>query len=316
MPVSCSTIIPVYNRATDLCRLLESLKKQRYSGSWAIVVVDDASTEQTETAIRKFVNDTADPIVHYLRLAKNQGPSVARNAGARVAHGDFLWFLDSDAEVDSVDLLTQMIRAFEEHPGVRIVGGEKVELDGTLCMQRLTHSRNLFFQAEFVPECDAEAYSPRIIPSSNLMIRRTDFNQVGGFREDLEYLEDNDLCLRVTTSEQELLTQPNTCVVHHLSHEGRDALAGSQHYIYQYAKKFHRSRVRVIVANRLLPRLLVPAFDLYYGLRTLVAEMAERRITRVASRKIGHNISVPLYAAYHALGIVSGYRAIFQKCSP
>jgi glycosyltransferase involved in cell wall biosynthesis len=84
-----SVIIPAFNAAATLARAIESVRAQ----SWPvheIIVVDDGSTDATADIARRFGDE-----VRLIRQP-NSGVSVARNAGAAAATGDWLAFLDAD----------------------------------------------------------------------------------------------------------------------------------------------------------------------------------------------------------------------------
>src|SRR5690606_28673670 len=85
-----SVVIPIYNRASTLSRLLLSLDKQTYR-DFEVELVDDGSDDEPEKAIPSELN-------YELRLIKqaNAGGSAARNAGIRGSNGDNIAFLDSD----------------------------------------------------------------------------------------------------------------------------------------------------------------------------------------------------------------------------
>jgi glycosyltransferase involved in cell wall biosynthesis len=88
-----SVIIPTYNREKLLPKALESIKKQTFQ-DFEIVIIDDASTDGTESYI-KGLNDSR---IKYYKLDKNSGQCVARNYGIKRANGEFIAFLDSDDE--------------------------------------------------------------------------------------------------------------------------------------------------------------------------------------------------------------------------
>jgi len=84
-----SAIIPAYNRADFLSETISTLLAQT-SPPHEIIVVDDGSTDGTEAAVAQFGD-----AVRYRRI-ENSGAPVARNVGAAMATGDWLWFCDSD----------------------------------------------------------------------------------------------------------------------------------------------------------------------------------------------------------------------------
>jgi len=84
-----SVIIPAYNAAATLARAIDSVRAQSWPAH-EIIVVDDGSTDATAEVARQYGD-----AVRLIRQA-NSGVSVARNAGASAATGDWLAFLDAD----------------------------------------------------------------------------------------------------------------------------------------------------------------------------------------------------------------------------
>lgn len=89
-----SVIIPTYNRAHLITRAIESVINQSYT-NWELLVVDDASTDNTEEVVKKYALDTR---VKYIKANKNGGNAVARNLGVNAAKGAYISFVDSDDE--------------------------------------------------------------------------------------------------------------------------------------------------------------------------------------------------------------------------
>jgi glycosyltransferase involved in cell wall biosynthesis len=92
---SLSVIIPTYNREKVLARALEGYLAQ--ASPWLIeemLIVDDGSTDGTESLVREFSARSVFPI-RYLRQ-HNKGPASARNLGLREAHSALVLFTDSD----------------------------------------------------------------------------------------------------------------------------------------------------------------------------------------------------------------------------
>ncbi len=88
-----SIIIPAFNAENTIARALGSARSQS-EGRLEIIVVDDASTDQTA----EIVADEAviDHRVRLLRLPVNAGPAAARNQGIAIAKGDWIALLDAD----------------------------------------------------------------------------------------------------------------------------------------------------------------------------------------------------------------------------
>lgn len=104
-----SVVVPAFNAAAFLTRCLDALSGS--SVEFELIVVDDASTDPAATLVMRRAG------AGYVRLEKNGGPGVARNAGARVAHGEIVVFIDSDVVVTRTTI-EELARVFADEPGV------------------------------------------------------------------------------------------------------------------------------------------------------------------------------------------------------
>ena len=117
-----SFIVPAYNEELELCSTLEAIRTAAASVSqpFEIVVVDDASTDATpeiaEQAGARVVS------IHRRQIA------AARNAGARAARGEYLFFIDADTRINCVHI-TGAIAALESGCAG---GSARVTLDGAI----------------------------------------------------------------------------------------------------------------------------------------------------------------------------------------
>ncbi len=91
--MSISVIIPTYNDAKTIPRAISSALEQTISVD-EIIVVDDASKDDTEVVVRAF----DDSRIQYVKHEQNRGGSVARNTGLKHASGDYIAYLDADDE--------------------------------------------------------------------------------------------------------------------------------------------------------------------------------------------------------------------------
>ena len=89
-----SIVIPTYNRQNIITYTIQSVINQTFK-NWEILIIDDGSTDNTESIIKKI----KDPRIKYIYQV-NSERSAARNNGIRSAKGDWICFLDSDDEYE------------------------------------------------------------------------------------------------------------------------------------------------------------------------------------------------------------------------
>lgn len=87
-----SVIVPVYNARNSVARCLESICSQTYQ-ELEIIVLNDGSTDDSLTICNQFC--AKDPRVTVVDK-ENEGLSITRNVGMRLAQGKYLQFVDSD----------------------------------------------------------------------------------------------------------------------------------------------------------------------------------------------------------------------------
>ena len=88
-----SVVIPTHNRAGFLQAAIQSVLNQTFQ-DFEIIVVDDASEDQTTEIVRSF----SDPRIRYMRHESNKGQGASRNDGIRQASGEYIALLDDDDE--------------------------------------------------------------------------------------------------------------------------------------------------------------------------------------------------------------------------
>ena len=175
MPVS--VIIPAYNAADTLRRAVLSCLNQS-SQPLEIIIIDDGSSDDT------FAIATSFPAPVRAIRQKNAGPGAARNAGARIAKGVWLAFLDADDWWMPEKLERQLLLAKE--PGIDII-------------HTLTNN-----SPSNIPKFLSfhDLWRHNFICNSSAMIRQSVFRRLGGFDEhpDMFVCEDYNLWLRAAAS--------------------------------------------------------------------------------------------------------------------
>ena len=88
-----SVVVPVFNCEKYVYKCLTSLIEQTFQ-DFEIVIVNDGSTDRTETLCRGFLKRYSGKIHYYYQT--NKGAAAARNAGLELARGKYISFLDGD----------------------------------------------------------------------------------------------------------------------------------------------------------------------------------------------------------------------------
>jgi glycosyltransferase involved in cell wall biosynthesis len=91
IPIKYSIIIPVFNRPQEVEELLSSLLKQTYK-NFEVIIVEDGSSNRCDHVIDLY----RDRLKIEYFFKPNSGPGPSRNAGFKIAKGDFFVVFDSD----------------------------------------------------------------------------------------------------------------------------------------------------------------------------------------------------------------------------
>ncbi len=118
-----SIIMPVYGSQRYLASAIECLLAQT-CGNWELVVVDDASPDDSASIAREY--EESDSRVKLLQLDRNRGASGARNAGLERASGKYVGFLDPDDTYDE-HMLQSVLDSLQDNPADVVLFGLEEE---------------------------------------------------------------------------------------------------------------------------------------------------------------------------------------------
>jgi len=101
-------VMPTRNRAYIIGDAIRSVRRQSHR-AWELLIVDDGSTDETESVVRSFHRDDR---IRYLKLETKSGVGVARNEALAAASGELIAYLDSDNRWDS-EFLALMVAGLD-----------------------------------------------------------------------------------------------------------------------------------------------------------------------------------------------------------
>lgn len=123
-----SIIIPVYNLESYIALCLDAIAGQAFQDV-EMIAVDGGSTDCSRELLEKRMTDEPRLSVVW---ADRIGPGKARNAGARMANGEYLWFVDGDDQIAPGCLTPISERLLAERPDVLVINHAVMRPDETL----------------------------------------------------------------------------------------------------------------------------------------------------------------------------------------
>lgn len=195
-----SVIVPVYNAADALPRLVTSLREQDYPRDrFEIILVDNNSTDGSGEVIRGFGD------VIGLSQTQWQGPGATRNAGIERATGEVLAFIDADCWAHPAWLGTGVRKLVEEGLD-RVAGHVEFVLSERPNIYETYDAAINFRQTDFV--------SSGWCGTGNLFTPKKLFDEIGLFDPALISCEDCEFGLRASRAGKTLGFAPEAIVYH------------------------------------------------------------------------------------------------------
>lgn len=175
-----SIIVPTYNRASLIPRLLKSIQNQKFR-KWELIIMDDGSVDETALVMKPFLED--DRIKYFQK--ENTGATHSRNEGVNQASFKWITFFDSDDEAKE-DWLSSMVGLLQK-PKVGIVfcGMQKHDAGGKMLGVSLpTYS-------DFFPQVMVR------FNAGTFIILKEAFQKIGGYDPDTTSGQQTELSLRL-----------------------------------------------------------------------------------------------------------------------
>jgi glycosyltransferase involved in cell wall biosynthesis len=169
----------MYNAQSTICIALESVLRQTYLCDFEIIVINDGSTDISEQIVENFIVKTETKNIILIKKA-NGGAASARNAGLKLATGEYIAFLDSDDEWFPNKLAIQM-DYLSHHPDVYMLGGKYGQGTPDRFLIKLEKIMRIGIKHQVLKN---------FFQPSTVIFRRKILDKVGYFDETMRYAEE------------------------------------------------------------------------------------------------------------------------------
>lgn len=213
-----SVIVPIYKVETYLDKCIQSIVQQTYS-NLEVILVDDGSPDSCPTICDRWAEkDARIRVIH----KENGGVSSTRNAGLRIAQGQFISFVDSDDYINLQMLEMMMAEMSDEKVGIVECGSQEIFTD---------HVQDIVFHNAHMPSdvVVKELLGSTGAPVWNKLFRRAVLENVE-FHEELRYGEDTPFFYQALKRTDEFVQIPFVGYYHLIRD---DSLVGNHFKPYQ-----------------------------------------------------------------------------------
>ena len=213
--IACSIIIPVFNKVELTQQCLTHLAKTTQGHSYEVILVDNASTDETSAYVATLSGD--------IRVIKNQsnlGFAVACNQGAKIAKGRYLVFLNNDT-IPQPGWLHALVEEAESQDDIAVVGSKLLYPDGKIQHAGVAFCRKFRTPFHIYNNVDSQEIfvnrrrEYRAVTAACMLVKRERFEAVGGFDEGyVNGFEDADFCLKIGERGWKIVYQPKSWLYH------------------------------------------------------------------------------------------------------
>ncbi len=249
MPKPLVSIITVnFNQTEVTCALLESIRRQDYQAV-EIIVVDNGSQDDPESLLT-----TRYPEIRYVRSETNLGFAGGNNLGLQETTGEFLFFVNNDAEI-TAGCVTRLVDLLRQKPDAGVVSplicyfpppGQKTEIiqyAGMTAVHAITARNRLIGHLETDHGQYNQPLPTAYAHGAAMMVPRKIVDQVGPMSTSFFlYYEELDWCERIRRAGYSVWIEPRARVYHKESLTVKTLGALKTYYL-------HRNRIYFMRRN-------------------------------------------------------------------
>lgn len=278
MPPFVSVVIPTFNRSGMLCDCVDSVLASTFR-DFEIIIVDNASRDDTEEVVRKRYLENY-PNIRYHRNPANLMVCGGRNAGIRLARGQWILCLDSDNLV-LPDMLAELVACEERHPELGLIGALSWNawnqsiwtLGGDInwwTARAADHHLDLYRGKRFALEdLDragfADCYPTTASCPNALFIKRSTIETIGDFNPHYGiYFEDPNFCLRASRAGIQAAICTRARTRHMCFAEGGEPSVLRQYGVGNPRSSFLMARNRSWFMKEFAPKRVLPLYFLFF----------------------------------------------------
>lgn len=181
IPGLVSIIIPTHNREDIIVETIDSVFAQDY-GQIELIIVDDHSTDNTETIVRKKQEESKLNGFQYVKSNK-RGGQAARNIGLTHSKGEFIQFFDDD-DIMCSDHISKKVQALSENKDAEYVTCNFVYFEDTV---ENVVSKKKVHNIVHTIESHILSYA---FPTPIFLCKRSCFSKIGFWNEKIARLQD------------------------------------------------------------------------------------------------------------------------------
>lgn len=262
-----SIITVNYNELEVTCELLDSIRRNSYS-NMEVIVVDNASKANPVFYLNKNY-----PEVKVIRSGRNLGFAGGNNLGIEASKGEYLFFVNSDAELTD-GVIETLLALFERNPKLGIVSPllcyhnenpenevDIIQYAGTTPVHPLTARNETLGELEEDHGQYREALPTAYVHGAAMMTTREVLNKAGRMSERFFlYYEELDWCEKIRRAGFEIYIEPNAKIYH------KESISVSK---INTLKTYYLNRNRILFMRRNKSALELAAFILFLIFATI-----------------------------------------------